>query len=103
MKLRDLYREPFVAMSQPEGREPIQIPAPGESETAGGNSIAKPRPAAHKPVLTKGLEFEEAEKIVTAWRDIMGVTLSVDLVRAHLDTLKRWHDKLKAGRGRGEK
>ena len=39
-------------------------------------------------------EEGEAQAVVDAWRRTLGVKLDVKVVRAHLQTLKRWHSQL---------
>jgi hypothetical protein len=41
----------------------------------------------------QGRETDEVGQIVKAWRNIMGLNLDPDYVRANLDALKRWEHR----------
>ena len=37
----------------------------------------------------------ESENIVATWRRVMGMELNIHSIEAHLETLKRWHGRLR--------
>ncbi len=87
MKVKDLYDPAFfmVRSLPPQDREPTQQAA-----------APAPKPAERKFVMQQDFspDLQTAEQIVATWRDVMGMELNVDTVRAHLETLKRWHSRL---------
>jgi hypothetical protein len=74
MRVRDIYSQSFITKSLPPG-EP-QNPAPAPSTQHKVDPVA------------------EARRIVEAWERATGLRLSVEVVAAHLATIRRWQARL---------
>ena len=90
MKLREIYDPAFFMARSlpPQDRHP---------EPPTNHSIIKPAKL-NVEVSTSPQDYDpaSAEQIVNAWRQIMDMELNVETVRAHFETLKRWHSRLSA-------
>jgi hypothetical protein len=57
-----------------------------------------PPPPRAVPAREGTSDIVQADQIIKAWRDILGVQLNPNTVANHLAQLKKWHDNLKRTR-----